>query len=260
VQTNSHTLLYDTGPRFNDLADAGNRIIAPYLRAQGIRELDGIVVTHADADHSGGLLSVLASVPVGWITSSMSEQSKVVIGQKEAGRVHVPCFAGQAWTWDGVRFEMLHPSGESYRDPKIKTNDRGCVLKITSAHGSMLLTADIEARSEAELVSHQRAALRSDVILVPHHGSKTSSTQPFLDAVRPAIAIATPGYRNRLGHPRPEVVERYVAQGARLLRSDYDGAVELRFEGGPPKIRAWREVDRRYWRDQPRRDQPAALD
>jgi competence protein ComEC len=260
AQTRSHTLLYDTGPRFNDLADAGNRIIAPYLRAQGIRELDGMVVTHLDADHSGGALSLLQTVPVGWLASSMPEDSRIVVAHKEANRVHVPCYAGQTWIWDGVRFDMLYPRLESYLNPKLKTNDRDCVLKITSAHGTALLTADIEARSEAELVATWKDALPSDVLLVPHHGSKTSSTPAFVAAVGPKLAIATPGYRNRLGHPRPEIVARYREQGVRLMRSDYDGAVEVRFDGGEPKIRAWRETDQPYWRDRPVRAELAPLE
>ena len=153
--------------------------------------------------------------------------------------------------WDGVRFDVLHPRWDSYLNPKLKTNDRGCVLKITSAHGSALLTADIEARSEAELVANQPGALPSDVMLVPHHGSKTSSTPAFIAAVHPKLAIATPGYRNRFGHPRPEIVARYQQQGARVMRSDYDGAVEVRFDGGEPKIRAWRETEGPYWRNRP---------
>ena len=260
AQTRNHTLLYDTGPRFNDLADAGNRIIAPYLRAMGIRELDGMVITHLDADHSGGALSLLETVPVGWLASSMSEDSRIVVARKEANKVHVPCYAGQTWVWDGVRFDVLHPRWESYLNPKLKTNDRGCVLKITSAHGTALLTADIEARSEAELVAYQKGALPSDVMLVPHHGSKTSSTPAFIAAVHSRLAIATPGYRNRLGHPLPEIVARYQEQGVRFMRSDYDGAIEVRFDGGEPKIRAWRETDQPYWRDRPVRAGQAPLE
>ena len=260
AQTANHTLLYDTGPRFNDIADAGNRIIAPYLRATGIRELDALVVTHADADHSGGALSVLQTVPVGWVASSMSADHRIVAARAAANQIHLPCHGGQSWVWDGVRFDVLHPRRDSYANAKLKTNDRGCVLKITSAHGSVLLTADIEARSEAELVASQPEALRSDVMLVPHHGSKTSSTRAFLAAVSPALAIATPGYRNRLGHPRPEIVARYQEQGIRLLRSDYDGAVEIRFDGGTPRVRAWRETAGPYWRDRPLREEQAPLE
>ena len=172
----------------------------------------------------------------------------------------MPCFRGQRWMWDGVRFEMLHPRHDSYANPKVKTNDRGCVLKITSAHGSVLLTADIEARSEAELLATQSAALASDVMLVPHHGSKTSSTPPFIAAVHPSLAIATPGYRNRLGHPRPEIIARYREQNIPLLRSDFDGAVQIRFDGGPPRVRTWRAADVRYWRGRPLHEEAPALE
>ncbi|MBK8741108.1 MAG: hypothetical protein IPM02_16985 [Betaproteobacteria bacterium] len=134
------------------------------------------------------------------------------------------------------------------------------MVKITSAHGTALLTADIEARSEAELLMHQKDMLASDVMLVPHHGSRTSSTPAFIAAVNPRIAIATPGYRNRFGHPRPEIVERYRERGIRLLRSDYDGAVEVRFDGGEPKVRAWRAVDQPYWRDRPVREEQPPLE
>ena len=130
AQTRHHALLYDTGPRFNDLADAGNRIIAPYLRARGIPNLEGMVVTHLDTDHSGGALSLLDTVPVGWLASSMAEDSRIVVARKAANKVHVPCYAGQTWVWDGVRFDVLHPRWESYLNPKLKTNDRSCVLSL----------------------------------------------------------------------------------------------------------------------------------
>ena len=260
ASTRHHALLYDTGPRYNDLADAGNRIVAPYLRARGIRELNAMVVTHADADHSGGALSLLQTVPVGWVASSMPDDNPIVVARGGAGESHTPCHAGQHWDWDGVRFDVLHPRRDSYENPRIRTNDRGCVVKITSAHGTALLTADIEARSEAELLTHQKDMLASDVMLVPHHGSRTSSTPAFIAAVNPGIAIATPGYRNRFGHPRPEVVERYRERGIRLLRSDYDGAVEVRFDGGAPTVRAWRETGQPYWRDRPVREEQPPLE
>jgi competence protein ComEC len=254
VQTREHALLYDTGPRFTDQADAGNRIVAPYLRARGIERLDGVVVTHRDNDHSGGAESVLAAVPVGWVASSLESEHPLVARIGERDGVHVPCFAGERWEWDDVRFAVLHPRGESYADPRVKSNDRGCVLRIESRHGSVLLGADIEARSEAALVAERGAALASDILVVPHHGSKTSSTPAFLAAVDPALAIATVGYRNRLGHPRPEIVARYRERNIELLRSDFDGAIEVRLEEGGAKVRRWRSEDRRYWRDRPQRE------
>jgi competence protein ComEC len=255
VRTRDHALLYDTGPRFTDQADAGNRIVVPYLRARGIGRLDGVIVTHRDSDHSGGAESVLATVPVEWVASSLEAAHPLVARIGERDGIHVPCFAGQRWEWDGVSFAVLHPRGESYADTRVKSNDRGCVLRIESRHGAVLLGADIEARSESALVAERRAALQADVLVVPHHGSKTSSTPPFLDAVDPALAIVTVGYRNRLGHPRPEIVARYRARNIELLRSDHDGAVEVRLEEGGPRVRRWRSEDRRYWRDRPQREE-----
>ena len=169
---------------------------------------------------------------------------------------NVRCEAGEAWTWDDVEFRVLHPTAGSYLDPRLKSNDRSCVIKVSSAHGSLLLTGDIEARSEAELILREGDRLTSTLMLVPHHGSKTSSTDAFLDAVDPDLAIATPGYRNRFGHPRPEVLARYESRSVRLLRSDYDGAIEARFDGGPPSMRTWRSDKGPYWRDRPVRDRP----
>ncbi|MEP6657942.1 MAG: hypothetical protein ABJC33_11950, partial [Betaproteobacteria bacterium] len=140
---------------------------------------------------------------------------------------------------------------------RIKTNDLSCVVRIESAHGSALLTGDIEARSETTLLMNG-AALRSEVMVVPHHGSRTSSTAAFITAVTPRIAIFTPGYRNRFGHPRAEVVERYRAAGALLPRTDLQGAITVVFDGdGPPRFAAQRDSQRRYWYDAP---QPSTED
>ncbi len=162
--------------------------------------------------------------------------------------------AGQRWDWDGVHFTVLHPPAAYYDNPALKSNDLSCVLRVDSGFGSALLTGDIEARSETELL-RGAATLKADVLLVPHHGSRTSSTAPFIAAVAAPVAVFTPGYRNRFGHPRPDVVARYAATGAQLRRTDLDGAVAFEFApGAPPGPRAWREQDRRYWRDAPVRE------
>ena len=233
VQTHAHAMLYDTGPRFNDSADAGNRIIAPMLRATGIRALDALVVSHQDSDHSGGALSLLQTVPVGWLAARR-------------------CIAGTRWRWDGVEFAILYPFDSTYLEPRIKTNDLSCVLRVSGAGGSVLLTGDIEARAESALLARDAGALRADLLIVPHHGSRTSSTPAFIAAVRPAVAVYTPGYRNRFGHPRPEIVARYAAAGIRAYRTDYDGALSFAFGARAvlaPSLE--RERDRRYWRDAP---------
>jgi competence protein ComEC len=159
----------------------------------------------------------------------------------------VPCHDGQSWQWDGVRFEVLHPAAAAY-DASARPNAMSCVLRITAGAHTALLTGDIEAREEAALVRSGGARMRADVLLVPHHGSRTSSTGPFLDAVAPRFALIGAGYRNRFGHPRADVVARYEARGIALLRTDLQGA--LRIGLSPQRIDAstFRATDPRYWR------------
>jgi len=260
IQTHAHALLYDTGPRFNESADAGNRIIAPTLRALGVARLDGVVVSHQDSDHSGGALSLLQTVPVDWFASSLPPENSIVRARTLRGKPAERCIAGKRWTWDGVDFAIIHPVEANYANPKLKPNDLSCVVRVSNAQGSVLLTGDIEARTEADLVRRDPASLPADVLVVPHHGSRTSSTPAFIAAVHPEIAAFTPGYRNRFGHPRPEIVERYASAGARGLRTDYDGALTFTFAPGSSREpRLEREHDRRYWRDAPQRGS-AALD
>lgn len=247
VRTRNHALLFDAGPRYGETSDAGARIVAPNLRAIGVQRLDLMVVSHADSDHSGGALSVLDVVPTRGLTSSLRENHPIVqrIGRSSASR----CFAGQHWQWDGVQFEVLWPRASDYDDATIKTNDMSCVIRIRSTYGTALLTGDIEARDEQSLLD-SGLDVRADIIVVPHHGSRTSSTVPFVAAVGPRIAVFTPGYRNRFGHPRPEVVARYRAMGAAILRSDADGAVELDVNDTfPQSLHTARREHRRYWHD-----------
>jgi competence protein ComEC len=261
VETHRHALLYDTGPRYTEDADAGGRIVAPYLRATGIERLSGLIVTHQDIDHSGGALSVMQVVPVDWLASSLPADHAIIARRSADGGTALRCEAGQRWTWDGVRFEVLQPVVEDYTTPRLKPNDLSCVVRIESDHGSALLTGDLEARGELELVRRKAESLRSDVLVVPHHGSRTSSTPAFIAAVAPRVAVFTPGYRNRFGHPKADIVARYTSAGIRTYRTDYDGALTFAFaQGMPATPRAEREHDRRYWRDAPKRDAPAAAD
>lgn len=248
VRTHAHALVYDTGPRWHEAADAGSRIVAPFLRHEGVARLDALVVSHQDLDHAGGAASVLGAVPVARFVSSLPPDHPVL--EMREGRDAERCRAGMRWRWDDVEFEMLHPVPALYDDPRTKTNDLSCVLVVSAGATRVLLTGDIEARSEARLLAEDRAALRADAVVVPHHGSRTSSTRAFVAAVDPALAVFTPGYRNRFGHPRPEVVARYVAVGAATARSDRDGAVGFDVTpAGLSRIELTREADRRYWRD-----------
>lgn len=251
IETRSYTLVYDTGPRFTDTADAGNRIVAPFLRTAGLRRIDGLMVSHQDIDHAGGARSLVQLVPVGWFASSLYAEHELMASL--AGRAPViGCHAGQQWTWDAVHFTVLHPTAAEYADVKARTNDRSCVLRVDSAHGSVLLTGDIEAITEMRLVGRAAAALHADVLLVPHHGSRTSSIPAFVRAAAPAFAVVTNGYRNRFGHPRAEIVARYRAVGAQVLRTDLDGAIVFTFAPGKPVAPvASRREAMRYWHDRP---------
>ena len=261
VETHARTLLYDTGPRYTDTADAGSRIVAPFLRAAGVARLGAMIVTHQDSDHSGGALSVLQTLPVDWLASSLPEGHPILARRAVEGGMALRCVAGQRWEWDGVRFTMLQPAPEDYAIVQPKPNDLSCVVRVDSPHGSALLTGDLEARGELELVRADPGALKADVLLVPHHGSRTSSTPAFIAAVAPRFAVFTPGYRNRFGHPRPEVLVRYRNAGARSYRTDFDGALAFTFgPGAPREPRAAREHERRYWRAAPVRDSQSPLE
>ena len=149
-----------------------------------------------------------------------------------AGEAAERCVAGRHWSWDGVDFTLLHPVEANYANPKLKTNDLSCVLRVGNEAGSALLTGDIEARTEADLVRRDGGALHVNLLVVPHHGSRTSSTPEFIAAVAPDVAVFTPGYRNRFGHPRPEIVARYAEAGVPTYRTDYEGALTFTFEPG----------------------------
>jgi competence protein ComEC len=238
VRTSHHALLYDAGPAFGRDADSGERIVAPALRALGVPRLDMLVLTHNDTDHTGGALSVLENFEVDDVLHSLPERHPLLALAAAPRR----CARGASWTWDGVRFAILHPvAGRTAR----RRNDDSCVLRIDAGGRAMLLTGDIERGVEFALA--RDGGVRAEALLVPHHGSRTSSSAEFLAAVSPRIAIAANGYRNRFGHPAVEVVQRYAAAGARLLRSDRDGAVTVKLAPGAMEVERERARRARYW-------------
>jgi competence protein ComEC len=246
VRTASHALVYDAGPAWSDESDSGGRIVVPFLRGEGVRSLDGVVVTHADDDHAGGAVSVAKARAPAWLLSTLGAEDARHAAFAESRR----CVAGVAWEWDGVRFEVLHPDEKAWADSRRRENDRSCVIRVAAGGAAALLAADIEKLAEAELVAREGGRLRSQVLLVPHHGSRTSSTTPFLAAVDPDLAIISAGWRNRFRHPAPVVQQRYAERRIRVLRTDLDGAVrvELPAEGGPLAVRRESE-NARYWSD-----------
>jgi competence protein ComEC len=224
VRTATRDLLFDAGPDYGGAADAGGRVVVPYLRAVGARRLDMLIVSHADSDHAGGADSLLAAVPV--------------------ARDERRCVAGDAWEWDGVRFRVLHPAAGDYAR-KVSTNALSCVLKIESPHGAALIPGDVEGRAERELLERHGASLSADILVAPHHGGKKTSSPEFVATVGAREVIFPVGYRNRFGHPHPDVVKRYA--GASVLRTDRDGAVTLKVGAGGTAIVREREARRRYW-------------
>ncbi len=247
VRTRHHLLVYDTGPQYSRDNDAGLRVLLPLLGARGERRIDLLVLSHRDIDHVGGAASLLAGQPVAALQSSL-EAGHPLLAQ--AARLGVPasrCDAGQRWTWDGVAFEWLHPTPQEHADAR-KSNALSCVLRVADSTGrSMLLTGDIEAPQEAALLQRLYAGggstLASTVLLVPHHGSRTSSSAEFIDAVQPRTAVVQAGYRSRYGHPAPDVMQRYVDRGIEVVRSDQCGAWLWHDGVGA----CTRDVRRRYW-------------
>ena len=222
VRTHDHLLVFDAGPQYSRESDAGQRVLLPLLRARGEARIDRLVLSHRDLDHVGGAPAVLKALAVEDLSSSLEGGHPLLAQATHTTR----CHAGQSWTWDGVRFEMLRPEPLDY-DRALKSNAMSCVLRIASSGASprsVLLTGDIEREQEAALVASSFDALRSDVLVVPHHGSKTSSTAAFLDAVQPRVAVFQAGYRNRFNHPAPEVLARYLARGIALRVTPECGA------------------------------------
>ena len=249
VRTQHHLLVYDTGPAYSPEADAGGRVLLPLLRARGERAVDLLMLSHRDSDHVGGAASLLAGTSVRAISSSLRDDHVLLATAGGLPRPHSRCDAGQSWLWDGVRFDVLHPRPQDHASA-VKANPLSCVLRVQGEHFSALLTGDIEAAQEAALVQRAGSALKSDVLIVPHHGSRTSSTPAFIDAVAPRVALAQAAYRSRFGHPVPAIVARYVHRGVIFKRSDACGAWTVFADGSSV---CERDVGRRYWHH------PAAL-
>ena len=258
VRTRSHSLLYDTGPRYGPDSDAGQRVLLPLLRAQGER-LDMLMLSHGDNDHTGGAASVRRAQPQAALHGAVSPEWPLAVQ-----RTVTACVAGQRWSWDGVAFEVLHPLPAMAQGPvpvvrsrsrprrpaKATPNTRSCVLRVVAANGAAaLLVGDIERAQEAALLA-QGAPLRADWLLVPHHGSKTSSSAEWIAAVAPRHAVVQAGYRNRYGHPAAPVMQRYRDQGVHPVTSADCGAA-LWSSARPWHIDCERRQQPRYWQAGP---------
>jgi competence protein ComEC len=233
VRTSGHALLYDMGPAVHEGFDAGERAVVPALRALGVPALDMAIVSHADNDHAGGWPAVRRQFAAGEVLAP--EGSPTPTARR--------CVAGDAWRWDGVRFRVLHPTPHF---PYL-ANESSCVLRIEGRHGSALLTGDIGEVVERELVRREGNALRSDVVVVAHHGSDGSSDPAFVEATDARLAIVSSGAGNRFGHPKPVVVSRWCAAGAEVASTARGGAITVRLAGEGIEMDRRRTGDRRLW-------------
>ena len=237
VRTRSYALLYDTGPRWWEGGDAGERIVVPALRALGVARLDTLLISHADLDHAGGAASIVSQVPVARVLSGEPMQLA-------NGVVVEPCRAPLRWQVDGVHFEVLHPhAGESFP----KQNDRSCVLRVHGAYGRVLLSGDIELGVENALLKRDGRALAADVVTVPHHGSASSSSPAFVQAVRPQVALIGAGLHNRYRLPHRAVVARYRATGATVINSATSGAINIDVARRGLRVERYRAMHWGWW-------------
>jgi len=249
AQTQNHALLYDAGPDFSGEADSGNRILILTLRALGIGKLDGLVLSHDDSDHTGGAASIMQALPVGWVSSSLPAAHPLLYSATHSRR----CQDGTSWNWDGVQFDMLHPAPDNDGAKKAHDNNQSCVLRISIGKHSILLAGDIEKNSEARLLKQHADKLLASLLVAPHHGSRSSSSLDFVAATLPDYVVFTAGYRNRFGHPKEEVLQRYADSGAELLRSDEDGAILVEMNAQGLQVERYRKTQRRYWTHTPHR-------
>jgi competence protein ComEC len=238
VQTRRHVLVYDTGPAFRSGTDTGLLVVEPYLRSRGLRKIDMLVASHDDDDHAGGAASV---------SMLLSVQQRVASGRALDRLGHVrPCRAGQHWTWDGVRFDWLHPA----EPMPPNDNDRSCVLAIRAGTRLIVLTGDVEKVAEKQLLERGLVG-PADILVIPHHGSRTSSSAGLVREARPRWALVSAGHRNRWGFPASAVVERWQAAGAEVLLTSNSGAIEFDVVPGRPlePPSRWRLAHARIWRD-----------
>jgi len=214
IRTHQHTLLYDLGPKFSDSFNTGSAVILPWLRQVGIDRVDLLILSNGDMDHRGGLSGVQGQVAIGSILSGEPQRIEV---ESEL------CRAGRNWSWDGVDFRLLHPSDHE----AWKGNNSSCVLQVEVAGRRILIPGDIHKEVERKLITTSRDLIKSDLMLIPHHGSRSSSTVDFTHAVSPDYAIVSAGYRNRYGFPHHDVLRRWRAVGAKVLNTAELGAIEI---------------------------------
>ena len=237
IHTANHTLIYDTGTRLSNRFDMGKLVVIPYLRFKAVKSVDTMILSHKNLDHYGGAKAIINKIKVEKILSSDTEILKGIDVKA--------CLAGQHWQWDGVNFDIIWPEKNS----QLNANNRSCVLRVSNAYHSILLTGDIQGKAERLIIKNTKELLASEVITMPHHGSKTSSTQPFIEAVSPSLSLISAGYRNRFGHPKQDILDRYQALSVQVLDTINTGEIEVDFpeDSSSIVVRQYRQMQRRFW-------------
>jgi competence protein ComEC len=251
IQTRKHLLIYDAGPAFNSRSDSARRVVLPWMAAHGYRQANMFMLSHDDADHSGGAPLLLQKSVPAQFASSIDKQHPLNLLAQTLQSSTSNCHTLKPWTWDGVTFTPLGLHSPHDKSQKLLAkNNQSCVLRISNKLHSVLLTGDIEAISEMTLLAqHGAKALRSRVLVVPHHGSKTSSTTPFLHAVRPEYALIQSGWENQFGHPHRHVIERYETMGVQWSNTAQNGAMKWKFNhmNVQPEVLNAHQQRQRYW-------------
>ncbi len=235
IQTAKHTLVFDTGAKYSEQFDMGSSVVMPFLQHEGIEQVDVLVISHADNDHIGGAKSVIDQTEVQKILTSVPE----LLDQYQP----IQCKAGQSWVWGQVVFEIISPVLDTFNSE----NNNSCVLKVSSKKSSVLLTGDIEQEAETWLVEQEGIWLKADILIAPHHGSKTSSSMPFLKRVKPSVVLIPAGYKNRFSFPHDEVVKRYEAIDASWMSTSEEGAITAELKNNHFTLESVRLKNKRYW-------------
>lgn len=222
VRTTKHTLVYDTGVKFYQGGDMAKLAIIPFLKTLGIRKLDKIIISHPDLDHRGGLASLEDSYPV----------DELLVNNVSYYHRGKNCHSYPSWQWDGVSFHFL---GIHQRFKN--KNNNSCILQIGNDKERILLTGDIERLAEDYLIKTYKQQLASQVLVVPHHGSKTSSSLPFIQQVSPQFAVISAGFDNRYHFPHEKTLRTFTQQHVKVVNTADCGMVTLRLSEKSDKVK-----------------------
>ncbi len=236
LQTHAHAAVFDAGPSFRGGADTGRLVLVPFLRSKGIDTLDIVIVSHADQDHAGGVRSLTEEIEV-----------RRLLGGESLEDIDMPqyrCQSSKRWHWDGIDFAIIHPSELG----RWKGNNASCVLEVRVANHTIVLTGDIESPVET-ILARNGALSQADIVLIPHHGSRTSSSELFVSTIRPKVAIVSAGFGNRWGFPKEDIVRAWTNAGAEVLNTATSGAISYRIcqRDGMRRLGLHRLDARKYW-------------